>query len=53
MPYEMVAKGWHIYYGRDDEVIPLDVTRVRIDESLTVIPAHAFYKNRNKYHLWT
>eukprot|EP00984_Skeletonema_dohrnii_P006333 scaffold2262_cov107-Skeletonema_dohrnii-CCMP3373.AAC.12 len=41
----MAADGWFIYYGRDDEVIPPDVTRVRIHESLTVIPAHAFYWN--------
>eukprot|EP00984_Skeletonema_dohrnii_P024260 scaffold13375_cov87-Skeletonema_dohrnii-CCMP3373.AAC.2 len=38
----MAADGWHIYNG---EVIPLDVTRVRIDESLTVIPAAAFQWN--------
>ncbi|KAK1733341.1 hypothetical protein QTG54_015900, partial [Skeletonema marinoi] len=42
----MAADGWHIYYGRDGEVIPPGVTRVRIDESVTVIPARAFYGNR-------
>eukprot|EP00985_Skeletonema_marinoi_P016251 scaffold8675_cov75-Skeletonema_marinoi.AAC.4 len=35
----------YIYTGR--EAVPPDVTRVRIDESLTVIPVHAFYGNRN------
>eukprot|EP00985_Skeletonema_marinoi_P023727 scaffold15942_cov74-Skeletonema_marinoi.AAC.3 len=39
----MAADGWYIYTGR--EVIPLGVTRVRIHESLTVIPARAFYGN--------
>eukprot|EP00984_Skeletonema_dohrnii_P011828 scaffold4743_cov102-Skeletonema_dohrnii-CCMP3373.AAC.4 len=38
----MAANGWYIYYGRDGEVIPPDVTRVRIHESLTIIPARAF-----------
>eukprot|EP00985_Skeletonema_marinoi_P028323 scaffold24547_cov73-Skeletonema_marinoi.AAC.2 len=42
----IAADGWHIYYGRDGEVIPPGVTRVRIDESVTVIPAQAFYNNR-------
>eukprot|EP00984_Skeletonema_dohrnii_P022553 scaffold11669_cov77-Skeletonema_dohrnii-CCMP3373.AAC.3 len=41
----MAADGWYIYTGREGEVIPPDVTRVRIDESLTVIPAHAFEGN--------
>jgi len=40
----MAADGWHIYTGR--EAVPRHVTRVRIDESLTVIPAYAFYGNR-------
>eukprot|EP00984_Skeletonema_dohrnii_P009048 scaffold3398_cov84-Skeletonema_dohrnii-CCMP3373.AAC.3 len=40
----MAADGWHIYNG---EVIPPGVTRVRIDESVTDIPAHAFGGNRN------
>jgi len=43
----MAADGWYIFTGGDDEVIPPDVTRVRIDESLTVIRAHAFYYHRN------
>ncbi|KAK1733391.1 hypothetical protein QTG54_015950 [Skeletonema marinoi] len=42
----MAVDGWHIYYGRDGELIPPDVTRVRIHESVTVIPARAFYINR-------
>eukprot|EP00984_Skeletonema_dohrnii_P020596 scaffold10077_cov83-Skeletonema_dohrnii-CCMP3373.AAC.4 len=37
--------GWYIYNGR--EVIPPGVTRVRIDESLAVIPTRAFFGNRN------
>eukprot|EP00984_Skeletonema_dohrnii_P007531 scaffold2736_cov82-Skeletonema_dohrnii-CCMP3373.AAC.10 len=41
----MMADGWYIYYGRDGEVIPRHVTRVRIHESLTVIPANAFCEN--------
>eukprot|EP00984_Skeletonema_dohrnii_P028243 scaffold18153_cov97-Skeletonema_dohrnii-CCMP3373.AAC.2 len=40
----MAADGWHIYNG---EVIPPGVTRVRIDESVTVIPAAAFDGNRH------
>jgi len=40
----MAADGWYIYNGTG--VIPPGVTRVRIDESLTVIPKDAFYKNR-------
>jgi len=43
----MAADGYYIYYGRDDEVIPSEVTRVRIDKSLAVIPARAFYENPN------
>eukprot|EP00984_Skeletonema_dohrnii_P005023 scaffold1772_cov93-Skeletonema_dohrnii-CCMP3373.AAC.2 len=41
----MAADGYFIYNGR--EAVPPDVTRVRIDESLTVIPARAFDDNRN------
>eukprot|EP00985_Skeletonema_marinoi_P025451 scaffold18750_cov125-Skeletonema_marinoi.AAC.1 len=41
----MAADGWHIYYGRDGEIIPPGVTRVRIHESVTVIPAQAFQGN--------
>ncbi|KAK1733406.1 leucine-rich repeat domain-containing protein [Skeletonema marinoi] len=43
----MAADGWFIYNGRDGEVIPPGVTRVRIDESVTVIPAYAFNGNWN------
>eukprot|EP00984_Skeletonema_dohrnii_P002001 scaffold667_cov103-Skeletonema_dohrnii-CCMP3373.AAC.13 len=43
----MAADGWYIYYGREGEVIPPGVTRVRIHESLTVIPARAFRGNRH------
>eukprot|EP00985_Skeletonema_marinoi_P016855 scaffold9128_cov158-Skeletonema_marinoi.AAC.6 len=43
----MAADEWYIYYGRDGEVIPPEVTRVRIHESVTVIPAAAFRGNRN------
>eukprot|EP00984_Skeletonema_dohrnii_P018255 scaffold8492_cov67-Skeletonema_dohrnii-CCMP3373.AAC.1 len=43
----MATDGWCIYYGREGEVIPPGVTRVRIHESLTVIPARAFYRNPN------
>ncbi|KAK1733342.1 leucine-rich repeat domain-containing protein [Skeletonema marinoi] len=39
----MAADGWYIYTGR--EVVPRHVTRVRIHESLTVIPARAFQGN--------
>eukprot|EP00984_Skeletonema_dohrnii_P028416 scaffold18400_cov70-Skeletonema_dohrnii-CCMP3373.AAC.1 len=41
----MAANGYYIYNGR--EAVPRHVTRVRIHESLTVIPAHAFDGNRN------
>eukprot|EP00984_Skeletonema_dohrnii_P002207 scaffold755_cov83-Skeletonema_dohrnii-CCMP3373.AAC.4 len=43
----MAADGWYTFNGRDGEVIPPGVTRVRIHESVTVIPAHAFQGNRN------
>ncbi|KAK1733396.1 hypothetical protein QTG54_015955, partial [Skeletonema marinoi] len=39
----MAADGWYIYNGTG--VIPPGVTRVRIDESVTVIPARAFDGN--------
>ena len=39
----MAANGWYIYNGL--EAVPPGVTRVRIHESLTVIPAHAFNGN--------
>eukprot|EP00985_Skeletonema_marinoi_P021073 scaffold12740_cov153-Skeletonema_marinoi.AAC.4 len=41
----MAANGWYIYTG--GFVIPPGVTRVRIHESLTVIPVWAFRGNRN------
>eukprot|EP00985_Skeletonema_marinoi_P029223 scaffold27218_cov227-Skeletonema_marinoi.AAC.3 len=41
----MAADGYFIYTGR--EVIPPGATRVRIDESVTVIPAWAFDENPN------
>jgi len=41
----MAADGWYVYNG-EAIIIPRNVTRVRIDESLTVIPAAAFYENR-------
>eukprot|EP00985_Skeletonema_marinoi_P015690 scaffold8174_cov74-Skeletonema_marinoi.AAC.1 len=40
----MAADGWYIYNGTG--VVPPGVTRVRIHESVTVIPALAFYNNR-------
>eukprot|EP00984_Skeletonema_dohrnii_P011216 scaffold4460_cov64-Skeletonema_dohrnii-CCMP3373.AAC.1 len=41
----MAADGWYIYNGRED--VPPGVTRVRIDESVRVIPARAFDDNPN------
>eukprot|EP00985_Skeletonema_marinoi_P010845 scaffold5085_cov175-Skeletonema_marinoi.AAC.3 len=41
----MAADGYYTFTGRDGEVIPPGVTRVRIHESLTVIPAQAFDGN--------
>jgi len=41
----MAADEYCIYYGREGEVIPPGVTRVRIDESISVIPAEAFCMN--------
>jgi hypothetical protein len=43
----MAAGGYYTYTGREDEIIPHDVTRIRIYESLTAIPRHAFYGRRN------
>ena len=43
----MAADGWYIYTGGDGDVIPRNVTRVRIHESLTVIPARAFEWNKS------
>eukprot|EP00984_Skeletonema_dohrnii_P011026 scaffold4374_cov84-Skeletonema_dohrnii-CCMP3373.AAC.5 len=42
----MAADGYYIYTGRE-VIIPRNVIRVRIDKSLTVIPASAFDGNRN------
>eukprot|EP00984_Skeletonema_dohrnii_P016876 scaffold7561_cov227-Skeletonema_dohrnii-CCMP3373.AAC.9 len=42
----MDADGYYIYYNGTGAVPP-GVTRVRIDESVTVIRAQAFYGNRN------
>eukprot|EP00984_Skeletonema_dohrnii_P026303 scaffold15630_cov78-Skeletonema_dohrnii-CCMP3373.AAC.1 len=39
----MAADGWYIYNGW--EAVPPGVTRVRIHESVTVIPAEAFDEN--------
>jgi len=41
----MAADGWYIYTGR--EAVPDYVTRVRIDESVTVIRARAFCRHPN------
>eukprot|EP00984_Skeletonema_dohrnii_P014605 scaffold6151_cov82-Skeletonema_dohrnii-CCMP3373.AAC.2 len=41
----MAAGRWYIYTGR--EAVPRNVTHVRIDESLTVIPADAFLRHPN------
>eukprot|EP00984_Skeletonema_dohrnii_P024668 scaffold13807_cov78-Skeletonema_dohrnii-CCMP3373.AAC.4 len=41
-----MAAEYYTYTGRDDEIIPHDVTRVRIHESLTVIPRRAFEGRR-------
>ncbi|KAK1733350.1 hypothetical protein QTG54_015909 [Skeletonema marinoi] len=41
----MAANGWYIYNGL--EAVPPGVTRVRIHESVTVIPARAFEGNCN------
>jgi len=43
----MAADGYYTFTGREDEVIPPGVTRVRIDESVSVIPANAFYGHPN------
>eukprot|EP00984_Skeletonema_dohrnii_P006330 scaffold2262_cov107-Skeletonema_dohrnii-CCMP3373.AAC.9 len=43
----MAADGWYTFTGREGEVIPPGVTRVRIHESLTVIPARALRGNRH------
>eukprot|EP00984_Skeletonema_dohrnii_P003588 scaffold1216_cov73-Skeletonema_dohrnii-CCMP3373.AAC.1 len=43
----MAADGYYTFTGREGEVIPRNVTRVRIHKSLTVIPADAFEGNRH------
>eukprot|EP00985_Skeletonema_marinoi_P023730 scaffold15942_cov74-Skeletonema_marinoi.AAC.6 len=43
----MAADGYYTFTGRDGEVIPPGATRVRIHESLTVIPARAFQYRRS------
>ena len=43
----MAADGWYTFTGREDEIIPRNATRVRIDESVSVIPAWAFEGNGN------
>eukprot|EP00984_Skeletonema_dohrnii_P025517 scaffold14691_cov152-Skeletonema_dohrnii-CCMP3373.AAC.9 len=39
--------GYYTFTGREGEVIPRNATRVRIHESVTVIPARAFEGNPN------
>ena len=41
----MAAEEYYIFTGR--EAVPPDVTRVRIDKSISVIPARAFYNHPN------
>eukprot|EP00985_Skeletonema_marinoi_P014800 scaffold7538_cov235-Skeletonema_marinoi.AAC.1 len=43
----MAADGYYTFTGREGEIIPPGVTRVRIHESVSVIPARAFRGNRN------
>eukprot|EP00985_Skeletonema_marinoi_P019249 scaffold10965_cov148-Skeletonema_marinoi.AAC.1 len=42
-----MAAEYFTYTGGDGDIIPHDVTRIRIHESLTVIPRRAFYGRRN------
>eukprot|EP00984_Skeletonema_dohrnii_P005527 scaffold1952_cov85-Skeletonema_dohrnii-CCMP3373.AAC.1 len=43
LAFMMIAAGvYYTFTGREGEVIPNGVTRVSIDESITVIPARAF-----------
>eukprot|EP00984_Skeletonema_dohrnii_P008946 scaffold3345_cov83-Skeletonema_dohrnii-CCMP3373.AAC.5 len=46
----MAADGWYTYTGR--EAVPRHVTRVRIDKSISVIPARAFYQHPNITELY-
>eukprot|EP00984_Skeletonema_dohrnii_P024667 scaffold13807_cov78-Skeletonema_dohrnii-CCMP3373.AAC.3 len=41
-----MAAEYFTYTGRDGDFVPHDVTRVRIHESVTVIPRHAFEGRR-------
>ena len=41
----MAADEYYIFTGR--EVVPPDVTRVRIDKSISVIPERAFHGHNN------
>ncbi|KAK1734985.1 hypothetical protein QTG54_014445, partial [Skeletonema marinoi] len=43
----MMAAEHYVFTGRDGDVVPRDVTHVRIDKSLTVIPRSAFFCRRN------
>ncbi|KAK1734987.1 hypothetical protein QTG54_014447 [Skeletonema marinoi] len=43
----MMAAEYYVFTGRDGDVVPRDVTHVRIDKSLKVIPRRAFYCRRN------
>ena len=43
----MMAAEHYVFTGRDGDVVPRDVTHVRIDKSLKVIPRRAFYCRRN------
>eukprot|EP00985_Skeletonema_marinoi_P017492 scaffold9599_cov152-Skeletonema_marinoi.AAC.2 len=43
----IAADRWYTFTGREGEVIPNGITRVRIHESLTVIRAWAFKGNRS------
>eukprot|EP00985_Skeletonema_marinoi_P020308 scaffold12022_cov143-Skeletonema_marinoi.AAC.6 len=45
----MAAEEYYVYTGG---VVPPDVTRVRIDESVSVIPALAFYQHPNITELY-
>ena len=38
---------WYIYYGRDGEIVPEDVIRVKIHSSVRAIKARAFYRRGN------
>ena len=43
----MMAAEYYIFTGMVGEVIPRHVTHVRIDKSLKVVPARAFYEHPN------